>query len=290
MALSRYLERIRACHTIDEHAFVPWFVRDDAGVREAGRVHRVRVVHLRAPGAPFHERAGRLELAGADFAARSDAIAAFGARLAAAGDARPALHEAYPVRTPTDGEPLLQLDRALVPWFGVRAWGVHCNGFVRASPPALWLARRARGKRTFPGHLDKLVAGGQSIGLDPRTTLRKEAHEEAGLGPELVARAVAANDLHYVHQDGLDRKADTLQCFDLELPADCVPRPVDGEVEGFELRPFAAVAASLRSADAWKPNCALVAIDFLLRHGALHDELGAAGCERLRRALAGEAA
>lgn len=282
MVLSALLARIRTCHVGDAAAFEPWHV-DGVAV---GRVHRTRVPLLEASPSPFVRVDGRLTLAGATFAARSAAVAAVAQRLVAAGAMQPLLGEMYPVASPSCPAPRLQVDRAAVAWLGVRARGVHLNGYVRTpAGPQLWLARRARGKRTFPGCLDNLVAGGSSIGFDDRATLRKECHEEAGMPVELAARAVAVGELAYEHQDGLAWKSDTLACFDVELPADFAPRPVDGEVESFALLPYADVVASLAGDDAWKPNCALVAIDFLLRHGALAPAAAAAGCAALREAL-----
>lgn len=285
MSSDRYLQRLRVCHTADRAAFEPWFV----GAALAGHVHVERVARLLVPPTPFVRSAGRLQLLGADFAARSQAVAQLARCLAAEGLARAPLGELYPVAAEGSGEELLQVDRAVVPWFGVKARGVHLNGFVRT--PAgleLWVARRSRGKRTFPGHLDNLVAGGQSIGLSARATLEKECHEEAGLPAALAAQALSVGELSYVQQDGQALKPDTLACFDLELPADFVPRPVDGEVESFVRWPLPTVAASLRSEEAWKPNCALVVLHFLLRHGGLDGELSAGQRETLWRALRGE--
>lgn len=42
---------------------------------------------------------------------------------------------------------------------------------------------------------------------------------------------------------------------------------VDGEVEYFELLPVSKVAEIIRTSRQYKPNCALVVIDFLIRHG-----------------------
>ena len=95
-------------------------------------------------------------------------------------------------------------------------------------------------------------------------------------------------ELTYFQQMERDLKHDTLVCFDLELPPDFAPVPVDGEVEAFELWPARRVLASLCSGDPWKPNCALVAIDFLLRHALLDGELGSAERQALGRALRGE--
>ena len=284
MVLAALLHRVRACHTADASAFEPWCVD---GVM-VGRVHRARVPLVEARPTPFERRDGRLELAGADFAARSAALAALVARLAAAEHLAAPLGEAYGVAAPGQA-PRLQVDRCAVAWLGVAARGVHLNGFVRAADGLrLWIARRARGKRTFPGHLDNLVAGGSSFGYSDEATLRKECHEEAGMPAELAARAVAVGELRYDQQDGRSWKADTLACFDLELPADFAPQPVDGEVESFALLPLPAVMASLAGADAWKPNCALVVVDFLLRHGALAAAIDAAGRAQLRRALGGD--
>lgn len=244
----------------------------------AGRVHRDRVPALLALGGAFRRHRGRIELVGEDFAARTRGAAAAIDRLVAAGELRPLLHEPYAVRGESDVDPLLQIDRTAIPWFGVRAAGVHLNGFVgRAGGLHLWIAVRARGKHTYPGHLDNLVAGGSAIGQLPRQTLVRECHEEAGIPPELAARAVAVGSIRYAMQERLSLKVDRLDLFDLELPADFTPRAVDGEVEAFHLWPASRVLASVAGGDLWKPNCALVAIDFLLRHGQLDGSLAPAG-------------
>jgi hypothetical protein len=41
----------------------------------------------------------------------------------------------------------------------------------------------------------------------------------------------------------------------------------DGEVESFELVPVHEVAELVRTSNAYKPNCSLVIINFLFRHG-----------------------
>lgn len=41
----------------------------------------------------------------------------------------------------------------------------------------------------------------------------------------------------------------------------------DGEVESFELWPLARVAETIRTTEEYKPNVALVIIDFLIRCG-----------------------
>jgi 8-oxo-dGTP pyrophosphatase MutT (NUDIX family) len=268
--------RWAACDNADLAQFVPWYV-DGAAV---GQVHRERVPLLLAPGEPFEWRAGRLTLCGGDFAARSALLAGCVQRLVARGELRPELGEHYAVLGALDPEPRLQIDRTAVAWFGVRAAGVHLNGWVRTAVGLeLWVAVRSQTKRSHPGQLDNLVAGGSAIGLTPRQTLAKECHEEAGIPAALAARAVPVGAIRYVLQDGRSLKPDRLDLFDLELPADFVPRAVDGEVESFARWPLEQVAASVLGHGPWKPNCALVVVDFLLRRGALDGWLD--GAERL---------
>ena len=57
-----------------------------------------------------------------------------------------------------------------------------------------------------------------------------------------------------------------------EVPADFHPRPVDGEVERFELLPLAEVAELVRDTERFKFNCNLVILDFLVRHGWFRPE------------------
>lgn len=278
-----YLDRILACRTADLGAFVPW----SAAGTVVGRVHRQRTAQL-AP--TFALQAGGWSLVGEDFAERTARLDELVRQLAARGEIRPLTAEPYPV-PPHSASPLLQIDRAAVPWFGVGSAGVHLNGYLRRGDGLhLWLAERSRSKATFPGHLDNLVAGGQSIAHTALQTLIKECGEEAGMAAELASRAQPTSTIRYVQQDCLGLKADTLQCFDLQLPEDFAPRAVDGEVETFHLWPVADVAASLRGDDLWKPNSALVALDFLLRHGALDHELAPAERARLWRNLHGELA
>ena len=279
-----YLERILACHCADLSAFVPWH----AGGVAAGFVHRDRVPRLLEARDLLDFVDGRLVLAGDDFPARSASMEAVVRRLVAAGEVRAAQGESYPVFGPCGTEPLLQIDRAAVPWFGVHASGVHVNGWVRtAGGPDVWIARRARGKRTFPGHLDNVVAGGQPIGLTPLQTLVKECAEEAGIPAELASRALPVGVLDYAQQEGRSLKVDSLVCFDLELPPDFLPFPHDGEVEAFSRLKVDQLAASLFCDAPWKPNCAMVALHFLLRWGLLDGEASAAERWRLWQALHG---
>jgi hypothetical protein len=57
--------------------------------------------------------------------------------------------------------------------------------------------------------------------------------------------------------------------YDLYLPRDFVPTIVDGEVQEFILSDISTILATMDVdyPDPIKPNCYVVIIDFLLRHG-----------------------
>lgn len=62
-------------------------------------------------------------------------------------------------------------------------------------------------------------------------------------------------------------KRDVLICLDLELPRSFVPKPVDGEVDKFELHTIDWVLDCVQRGgpNGYKPNCNLVIIDFFIR-------------------------
>lgn len=192
--------------------------------------------------------------------------------------------EDFDVRADPGGPVRAVIDRGAIPAFGIQATGVHVNGLV-SRPDGLhfWVARRARDKALDPGKLDHIVAGGVPAGLSPAETLIKEAAEEAAIPPELAGGAVEVAVLNYTMERAEGLRRDWLHCFDLMLPADFVPRPADGEVEGFELWPLTLVAEAVRTTDDFKFNVNLVLIDLFIRHGLV----GGAEAAGLRAALAG---
>lgn len=192
--------------------------------------------------------------------------------------------EAFDVRTAPDGPVLGRLDRGALPAFGVLSLGVHLNGIVRrADGPWLWIGRRAKDKQMDPGKLDQLVAGGVPAGYTLDETLRKEAEEEAALPASLLQHARPGTAISYamLRPEGLRR--DWLRCYDLDVPESFMPRPVDGEVEAFELWPLPAVLDRVRRTDDFKFNVNLVLIDLFLRE-RLIDPATSTG-QQLRAAL-----
>ncbi|CAN0448834.1 unnamed protein product, partial [Laminaria digitata] len=100
--------------------------------------------------------------------------------------------------------------------------------------------------------------------------MRKECEEEASLPASLSSKIKSAGQVSYRYgtRKGLSTKF--LCVFDLEVPEYFVPYNGDGEVEEFLLMPVEEALESIKTDLAkWKPNCALVMIDFALRHGFL---------------------
>lgn len=102
--------------------------------------------------------------------------------------------------------------------------------------------------------------------------LIKECEEEAGIPLSLSNQAMSVGAVSYVDVDGYRYKRDVLFCYDLELPGDFIPKNQDGEVESFKLIPVENVANVIRRTQFFKPNCSLVIMDFLFRHGYIGPE------------------
>lgn len=182
-------------------------------------------------------------------------------------------NEEFDVRETPESAVLATIDRGALPVFGVQAVGVHVNGLVRRDDGLhLWVARRASDKHLDPGKLDHVVAGGVPAGLTARATLVKEAGEEAAIPPALAERAVRVGRIAYAMDRPEGLRRDVLHCYDLELPQDFTPRPVDGEVAGFELWPIERALAAVRDTDDFKFNVNLVLIDLFLRLGMIADD------------------
>jgi hypothetical protein len=180
--------------------------------------------------------------------------------------------EPYPVG-PTFGIWLFEMERAAVPAFGVRAYGIHINGFVgEGAAMQLWVGRRSRHKPTYPGQLDHIVAGGQPASLTLEQNLLKESAEEASIPADVVRRARPVGITSYLSEAQEGLRNDVLFNYDLALPPDFVPVNADGEIEAFFLWPIARVIDELAGAADFKFNVAFVIIDFLIRHGFVGPE------------------
>jgi 8-oxo-dGTP pyrophosphatase MutT (NUDIX family) len=267
-----FIDRIRACNGFDPAGYRRFLVDGTA----VGYVTPAFARLLEPFADVFRSSADGVHVAPALATpeARTAAVDAVLRRIADAGHIRGWRDEPYPVAAEPGGPPLMLMERAAIPRFGVRAAGIHVNGFVRTEDGlAMWIGRRSLHKPTAPGKLDQLVAGGQSAGHGIVETMIKESHEEASIPEALArqARPVGAVTYATEREEGLRR--DVVYVFDLELPADFTPAVNDDEIVAFYRWPIGQVIEAVRDSDAFKFNCALVIIDFLIRHGLLaHDE------------------
>jgi len=266
-----YLDRVEACHRFDLSRFLPFLVDGVAyGWVRPAFAERLRrfpgVFEVDDVSVGLHPRL-------TDYEQRTEAVAAVVAELAKAGVIRGWRDENYPVALEAGEAPVFEIERAAVPHFGFRAWGVHVNGLVRQGDETLvWIAQRAADKETCPGMLDHLAAGGQPVGIDRLDNVVKECGEEAGVPPELARNARFVRELHYCCETASGLKPDTIAVYDLWLPEDFVPRNTDGEVASFFLWTLDELAPIVAGTRRFKPNCNLVLIDLLLRLGRLDPE------------------
>lgn len=191
-------------------------------------------------------------------------------------------NELYPVYD-RGGELLLSMERAASCLFGIVTYGCHMTAYTKttgaSSGMKIWVPRRAKTKQTYGGMLDNTVAGGIATGETPFSSMVREAGEEASLEEEMVQRRTrACGAVTYFHirdaQAGGETRLLQPECqyvYDLELDEDVTPRPSDDEVEGFTLMTIDEVQSAMRSGE-FKPNCALVMLDFFIRHGVLTAE------------------
>lgn len=271
MIASDYLRHIERLNCRDLTAFLPFMVDG----RKLGFVHEEFIPALTHWPDIFIIGRDCVELHPQimGFESRTAALDRVAEKLAAEGWVAGLQQEPYPLLEKLGEEPALCLDRALISRFGVRAWGQHVNGYVRRTDGLwMWIARRADDRHAFPGRLDQLVAGGLPFGISATDNLLKESVEEAGMSAELAGRACAVGQVSYCCTVGKGLRQDTLLCYDLELPENFSPRNLDGEVASFQLLPVEEVARIVRESDAFKPNCNLVIIDFLIRHGYIRGE------------------
>jgi len=177
-------------------------------------------------------------------------------------------NELYPVCEGWGKPPVLLLERAAIPYFGVRAYGVHMNGYIGdGAEQKMWISRRSLNKPTGAGKLDQLVAGGQPHGIGLIDNMIKECGEEAGIAPELAKQVRPVGTLSYIVESAAGLRPDVIYIFDLNLPENFQPENIDGEVESFYCWDIPRVMDIVDTSNEFKFNCALVQIDFLIRHG-----------------------
>ncbi|KAM7204451.1 putative NUDIX hydrolase 3 superfamily [Naviculisporaceae sp. PSN 640] len=181
-----------------------------------------------------------------------------------------------------NGELLFSMERAAMGLFGTTRYGVHMTAFVRRHDASseydirIWVPRRSPNKQSYPSMLDNTVAGGLMTNEDPFECIIREADEEASIPEDVMRRyAKEVGTVTYIYitdeRSGGEPGYIYPECqwvYDLELPSDStvVPAPKDGEVESFSLCTVEEIQEQL-ARGMWKPNCAVVMLDFFQRHG-----------------------
>nr|POE47108.1 uncharacterized protein CFP56_00440 [Quercus suber] len=166
----------------------------------------------------------------------------------------------------------VRLERFASSLFGITGRGAHLTMYTRTSTGSLkiWVPRRSPTMFTYPNKLDTSVAGGVPAHQTPWENLVQEADEEASLPARLItSSAKAGGVLTYLHRGraGLV-SGDCVYVYDLEVDADVVPVPKDGEVKEFYLMDVDEIKVAMAKGE-FKTNSAVVMLDFFVRHGIL---------------------
>ncbi|KAL5161188.1 Nudix hydrolase 20, chloroplastic [Glycine soja] len=117
-------------------------------------------------------------------------------------------NELYPMTSSFSSPIFFSLEHAATPYFGIKAYGVHMNGYVE-------------------------VHGQKHLG---------ECEEEAGIPRSISFKAIPVGAISYLDVDGHRYKRDVEFCYDLKLPKSFLPKNEDGEVDSFKLTSVMQVA------------------------------------------------
>ncbi|KAI1209068.1 NUDIX hydrolase domain-like protein [Annulohypoxylon truncatum] len=183
----------------------------------------------------------------------------------------------------SDDEVLYSVERSGTGLLGLMRYGVHMTAYVK-DPTASYgmkilVAQRAANKSTYPNMLDNSVAGGLMTGEDPFECIIREADEEANIPEELMReRAKFKGMVRYIYITDERAGGEAGQIYpemqwvyDIEIPTDFTATPKDGEVAGFWLWTVDEVREKLAQGR-FKPNCALILVDFFIRHNIITPE------------------
>ncbi|KAL1303332.1 hypothetical protein AAFC00_006732 [Neodothiora populina] len=186
-------------------------------------------------------------------------------------------NEVFPVYGPKK-ELVMSIERVAAPLFGIVTYGVQLLAYHEDDSAGfgLWVARRAKAKRTFPGMLDSTVGGSLPTEETPFDCLVREAEEEASFNPELVRKhAIACGTVNYLCLTD-ERSGGEIGCFtpevqfvyEIKLPQDIIPIPGDGEAEEITLMTVPQLKKALAEGE-FTPANGCIVLDFFVRHGVL---------------------
>ncbi|KAI1145034.1 NUDIX hydrolase domain-like protein [Nemania diffusa] len=184
--------------------------------------------------------------------------------------------DAAPVYTP-EGEHVFNMNDVGSQLFGIISFGVHLIAWeTTAQGRQYWLQRRSMKKRMHPGKLDTMAGGGLKLGEKPLDAMARETFEEANIPTEfslshLKPCGVISYHLDYSFLNNPLSIPHVLHVFEMELPADLIPNPNDGEVSSFLSMSEAEVIDALFKDD-FKPIVGIQWVAHFCRNGILNPE------------------
>lgn len=175
---------------------------------------------------------------------------------------------------------VVSIERTAAPLFGIVTYGVQLLAYQATletgSGLAIWIARRAKTKRTYPSLLDSTVGGGLPTGETPLDCLIRESAEEASFSEDLIrSKAKACGTVNYMCRTD-ERGGGELGLFtpevqftyEMELPRDITPQAGDNEAEEITLMSVDRLKSALAAGE-FTPANGCIVLDFFIRHGII---------------------
>ena len=173
---------------------------------------------------------------------------------------------------------VVSIERTAAPLFGIITYGVQLLAYRKIPEDefGIWIARRAKTKRTYPGLLDSTVGGGLPTGETPFDCLIRESAEEASFSEDLIRNsAKACGTVNYMCRTD-ERAGGELGLFtpevqftyEMELPPDITPLPGDNEAEEITFMTINKLRSALAAGE-FTPANGCIVLDFLIRHGLI---------------------
>lgn len=266
-----FIERLNTCNHFNRQTVVPFLI----GHQQVGWIKKSHCSWLQDKTDYFQLKADQICLSDhfENYEERTAAIAEVVSYLRekeAVSDWRSKL---YPVAPAYGQKPLLALERSIAPFFGIKTYGTHLNGYYEKDNQIwVWVAQRASHLKFAPDKLDNLAAGGLILGLSAQENMHKEACEEAQIPADLLSTMQAAGAVSYLMDTPRGITPDTMLVYDLKLPPNFAPTTDGAEVSHFMTFSLAELAQRVYDTDDFKYNSALVMMDFLIRHGAISSD------------------
>jgi 8-oxo-dGTP pyrophosphatase MutT (NUDIX family) len=261
------LERLwQACQRHANQPIPPHWLRLVLDGQNCGWLDPDTARCLLQPPTRFELHSGRLILASDsnDRPALSQAMQQAARRLQEAGIVREWRSELLDILG-SDGRPLACIERAACRPLGIETRSVQLSGF--RPDGTLLAAKRAAHKLSDPNRWDNLAGGMIAAGERDHEALEREAYEEAGLDlADLPVTRGARLRVQRMVAEGL--MIETVQIFDVELPAGFVPTNMDSEVAAFEFYSVEAAVDAIERGE-FTLQSSMAILDALRRRGVV---------------------